>query len=321
MNIQGWELHPETLPHWDNRDIFPSCEDHLFESPDGDTATLIYSVIEARMLDYRGFCAVYRDKQSPKLLLSIRYVNFVPFAHYSKDGNVIFLKASYRGGKRFLLVLDLKKEAYAVIHFSPPCLGYGIREGDNRVFTVCFTDDQLRADERLAELDGTKIDSRELKWRKWTALAEGEDLNLQGRGLKCLFESKEKIWRESLKQVRLGCISAQEFVDVNRNKVLYWCSPFRMDAYGHVRIFALENPDMDGRYLPVFSSREACIDYLECRGEGKLSQGIRRSRLKDVMKFLDSGPTTRDCGVVVDPHEAFVAIPPGVRVTPNSLRY
>ena len=321
MNIQGWELQPEALPHWDSHDAFPSCEDHVYESSDGSVATLIYSVIEARMMDYWGFCAVYRDKQAPKLLLSIRFVNFVPFVHYSHDGNLVFLKASYRGGKRFLLVLNLEKQAYAVVHFSPPKLAYEIEEGDNGIFRACFPEVQLRGDQRLSALDRTEIDSRALKWRKWTPLSEGGDLNLQERGLKNLFESKEKIWRESLEQVRLGCISAREFVDRNRDKIVYWYSPFRRDAYGHVKVFAMENTDMDGRYLPVFSSREACVDFLECRGEAHLVGPIRRTRLKQVMRFLDSGYPTRDFGVVVDPHADFVAIPPGVRVTPKSLRY
>lgn len=321
MYIDGWELHAETLPYWENHQTFPYCEDHLFESPKGDTACLIYSVIEARMMDYWGFCAVYSGKQNPELRLSIRYVNFSPFAQYSKNGNFIFLKANYRIGKKFLLALNLEKEAYAIIHFSPPCIGYGIEEGDDGVFTVRFTDEQLRGDGRLPELDGTKIDLQKLKWHKWTALSEGDDLNLQERSLKCLFECKEKIWQESLKQVRLGCISAQEFVDRNRDKVLYWYSPFRKDAYGHVKAFALETPDMNGRYLPVFSTRETCVDYLESRGEAHLVGQIRRTRLKNVMKFLDENPFTRDYGVVVDPHEVFVAISPSVRVTPKSLRY
>lgn len=321
MNIQSWELQPETLPYWDNHTAYPYCEDYLYESPDGNTAILIYSVIEARMSDYLGFCAIYRDQQTPELLLPIRSVNFTPFAQYSRDGNLVFLKACYRGGKRFLLVLDLQKKAYAVVHFAPPDLGYGIIEEPDGIFAVCFTEEQIHADGRLAELNRRAIDWRELKWRKWTPLAEGGELNLQERGLKYWFESKEKIWQESLKLVSLGCMSAQEFVDRNRDKVLYWYSPFRGDAYGHVKVFALENTDMDGRYLPVFSSREACVDYLECRGEAHLVGQIRRTRLHNVMKFLDASPFTHDYGVVVDPHETFVVIPPGVRVTPKSLRY
>jgi hypothetical protein len=63
------------------------------------------------------------------------------------------------------------------------------------------------------------------------------------------------------------------------------------------------------------------VDYLECRGEGHLATQIRRTSLQKVMKLLDANPLTRDYGVVVDPHDAFVTIPPGIRVTPKSLRY
>ena len=70
--------------------------------------------------------------------------------------------------------------------------------------------------------------------------------------------------------------------------------------------------------MPVFSTLEACVDYLECRGE---KQTIYRKRVKDIMKFLDSGYPMRNYGVVIDPHLKFVAIPHTVRVTPKSLRY
>lgn len=321
MNVQGWEIHPQKLPYWDNHRVFPYCEDHLYESPDGGSAVLIYSVIEVGMMNYQGFCAVYQNRTAPVLRLAIRCVNFAPFAQYSHDGALVFLKASYRRGKRFLLVLDLKKETYAVVHFSPSNMSYGIKEGDDGLFSVQYPDGQLRSDGCPTKLNGYGIDPRALTWRRWTPLAEGGELNLQERGLKYFFASKERIWRETLEQVSLGCISAQEFVDRNRNKALYWYSPFRADAYGHVKIMAMENTELPGRYLPVFSSRAACVDYLECRGETHTVEQIRKTSLKNVMRFLDANPMTRDYGVVVDPHEAFVAIPPGVRVTPGSLRY
>jgi hypothetical protein len=278
-------------------------------------------VIEVSMMNYQGFCAIYRNKISPSLLLAIRSVTFSPFAQYSRDGNLVFLKASYRRGKRFLLAIDLRKAAYAVIHFSPSNMSYTLAEGDDGLFSIQYPDEQLRADGRLAKLIGMKIDCGELCWHRWAALAEGGDLNLQERGLKYFFASKERIWRETLEQVSLGCISAQEFVDRNRNKTLYWYSPFRTDDYGHIKVIVLENTELDGRFLPVFSSRAACVDYLECRGESHLIPQIRRTSLQSVMKYLDGHPLTRDYGVVVDPHEAFVAVPPGVRVTPKSLRY
>ena len=321
MNIQGWELDPSLLPHWDNHFAFPHCEDHLFESPDGEAAALIYSVLEVDMLNYRGFCAIYTRKTDPLLCLAIRFVNFWPYAHFSKDGNLIFLKVFYRGGVRFLLVLDRQRKAYAVVQFSPPNLSYTITEEGNGIFILTFPEEQLRSNPRLANFNAACVDISGLKWKSWEALAEGGELNLQERGLKFIFASKEKIWRESLKQLSLGALSDQQFVDLNRSKVLYWINPLRVDKYGHTQVMALANTDFDGRYVPVFSSYEAYVDYLESRGESHLVVQIRRIRLKNLFAFLDSGYPQRDYGLVIDPHGDFIAISPYLRVTPKSLRY
>lgn len=321
MNVQGWEFDPALLPHWDNRSVFPHCEDHLFESPDGEAAVLIYSVLEVRMMDCRGFCAVYRHKDEPALCLAIRFVNFWPFAHFSQDGNLVFLKASYRGGVRFLLALDTKREAYAVVPFSPPNISYTVVEEGGGIFTLVFPEEQLRGDPRLAELNATRVDVSRLKWRSWAALSEGGELNLQERGLKFFFASKERIWRESLRQLNLGALSGQQFLDLNRHKSLYWIYPLRVDKHGHTQVMALANTAFDGRYIPLFSSREAYVDYLACRGEAHLAGQIRRLRLREALAFLDAGYPQRDYGLVIDPHEDYILIPPGMRITPKSLRY
>ena len=321
MNIQGWELDPSLLPHWDNHSAFPHCEDHLFESPDGEAAALIYSVLEVGMLNYRGFCGIYTRKTEPLLCLAIRFVNFWPYAHFSKDGNLIFLKAFYRGGVRFLLVLDRQRKAYAVVQFSPPNLSYTITEEGNGIFILTFPEEQLRSNPRLANFNATCVDISGLKWKSWDVLAEGGELNLQERGLKFFYASKEKIWRESLKQLSLGAMSDQQFVDLNRSKALYWINPLRVDKYGHTYVAALANNDFDGQYIPVFTSRKACADYLTCRGEARFVESIRKTKLKDVFAFLDSGYPQRDYGLVIDPHGDFIAISPYLRVTPKSLRY
>ena len=101
INIQGWVLRPEVLPYWDNHNAFPNCEDHLYESPDGGAAVLIYSVIEVGMMNYPGFGAVFCNKTELALLLAIRSVNFAPFAQYSRDGSLVFLKQATAEGSIF----------------------------------------------------------------------------------------------------------------------------------------------------------------------------------------------------------------------------
>lgn len=317
MNIQGWEINEKILPHWDNRERIPYCEDYLFESPTADVACLIYSVAEVRMMDYRGFCAVYKNKQSPKLVLNVSYINFDPYVHFSRDGNLIFLKATYRTGKRFILVLDLIEKSYAVVHFSPAAL-YEIEELDNGVFDLFFDEITLKACPEAERFNHTKVDCKNLRFRKWDVLENGGELNLQQRGIKYFFKSKEKIWRESIDKLEAYAISAQEFVDLNRNKVLYYYSPFKTDKYGHTKLFSMQNDSIEGKYFPAFSSFASCMDYIKIKNEPHV---IFKAKLKDLMKMMDSNPYTHHLGIVIDPHTEFVAIPNTVRVTPKSLRY
>ncbi len=320
--INGWTLDVETLPHWNLETNLPhgGTEAPLFllESSHDDVACLLYATMETRMSAYVGALAVFQNKQAPELLLSIRYVYFEQYAYFSDDGKFLFLKAIYRYGKRFVLLLNLRKKAYAILHFSPPDHDYQIRPLGNEVFEIFYDTALTMRDEKLQKFNHIKVDCRQLRWKSWNALSKGDDLNLQRRGLDYAFKSKEKIWTESLELLRLDAISAQEFVDLNRDKTVYYFSPFKTDRYGHTKIFVLETPAIVGQFMPVFSSFDACKDYLECRGE---KQVIYKKRLKDVMKYLDSGYPMRDFGVVIDPHLAFVAIPATVRVTPKSLRY
>lgn len=320
MNLQGWNINSESLPYWNNRETMLDCRDYLYESPTGDAACLIYSVTEVGMLKYWGFCAIYKNQQAPEMALCVRYVNFAPYARFSKDGNLVFLKATYRAGVRFILVLDLKKEVYATLKFAPSNMEYDIREGDDGAFYTVFDKRTLQDDVCLAKLfHGTKIDPAHLRWRKWTALADGGDLHLQERGLRHFFRSKESIWKESMAKMRLDAISGQEFVDVNRDKILYFFLPFKTDERGHTYARPLANTAFEGRYLPAFSTREACVDYLECRGEKYV---IYKARLKKLMQVMDEHYPMREWGIAIDPHhEESIAIPNTVRVTPKSLRY
>jgi len=270
-------------------------------------------------MNHRGFCAIYKNRQAPELALCVRCVNFRPYAQFGKDGNLIFLKATYRAVGNFILVLDIKKETYATVKFAPPSIDYDIREGNGGIFYAVFSDHALSNDARLTAFHGTRIDPSRLRFRKWGALSDGGDLHLQERGLRHFFKSKESIWKESTDKLRLGAISAQEFVDVNRNKILYFFSPLKTDVYGHTRAFPLANTGLEGRYLPAFSTREACVDYLECRGE---RCAIYKARLQKIMRIMDEHYPMREWGIVINPHhEEYIAIPNTVRVTPKSLRY
>lgn len=187
MDLQGWEIDGRKLPYWDNRDKFP-CTDHLFESPEVDAACLIYSVTEVSMMAYRGFCAVLGHKSAPELLLCVRHFNFEPYVRFSGDGELIFLKAHDRGGKRSVLVLNLKEKAYAIVPFSPPDSGYEIEERADGVFEACWDDAILARDERLARFDRFVIDRQRLRFRKWSDLSNEKNCPCRAGAYKGSFQ-------------------------------------------------------------------------------------------------------------------------------------
>lgn len=318
VNVQGWEIDKDALPKWSDEKHGTYPHYQMFESPGEQVACLIYSILEVRMCDYRGFCAVYQDKHAPELILPIRFMNFYPQVDFSADGNLIFLKACYRV-KRFLLILNVAQKAYAIVHFSPPDMGYRIQEKDEGIFMLVFDEKHLSQDDRLSHFHNTAVDSTRLRWRKWTDLANGEDLNLQERGVRFFFKSKEKIWQETKEQLGFGAMSGQEFVDINRDKVLYYFSPYSLDEYGHVKYEIMKNERYVGEFLPVFSTREACVDYMRLRG---IDKEIFKARMKNVMKYLDAHYPSKNWGIIIDPdHPDWIAIPSDTRVTPKSLRY
>ena len=317
MNISGWNFDFTTLPYWNNRDSV-YCEDHLFESPNSEYACLIYSVTEVRMLSYYGFCAVFDNKENPSLILNIKYVNFEPYAYFSKDGELLFLKATYRYGKQFILVLNLKKKVFSVVHFCAP-LYYDILQKNDGVFEIVFDEKTMQSDSRAKQISDTCIKLKDMRWRSWKILEDGGNLNLQNRNFWNLFKSANKIWEESLKKFSLGQMSSQEFIDQNRNKILYYCLPFDTKENGKSVFSPMKNSTLEGDFFPAFTTIEFCKDYLEKSGRGP--HVIIKGKLKDIMKSLDSHYLLRHWGVVIDPYNDFVGIPPGMRITPKSLRY
>lgn len=318
MNLSGWEFDFAGLPNWDNRETFLDCKDYLIESPDAAYACLLYSVTEASMMNYIGFCAVLENKNAPSLLINIRYVNFEPYAKFSRDGRILFLKAHYRYGKRFILILNVEKKTYAVAHFCAP-VWYEIQESDAATFEIVFDPKQAREDRRIARIKNTVIDLHTLKWRKWRPLAEGGELHLQTGGRwRDRFKSPDQIWAETLDLVISQQIAVQEFVDLNRKKTLYHFVPFTQREDGKWCSNAMKNDQCPGEYLPVFTTLEACAEYLKMNG---MQHVIFKSDLKGVMAKLDATPYTHNWGVVIDPWGDYIGIPPGVRITPKSLRY
>ncbi len=319
MNLKGWEYEYESLPYWENhKEIF--CTDEIFEAPHpADVACVIYSVAEVSMMNYLGFCAILSQKSQPVLQLSIVGMNFSPYAFFSSDGNYLFLKAHYRREKRFLLILNLAKKTYSVEHFAPPNLEYTLNEKSNDVFEVLFPQKVVESDSRLKRLHRKEITLKKRHWHPWRDLAEGRDLNLQRRSFFSRFQSKEKIWQESLELVAQGAISAQEFVDRNQSKVLFYSTPFGTGPNGKTVSYGMKNTALEGIYFPAFTTFEAChAHFTALQREGFL---IIKGTLKGILSAMERDVLTHEWGVVIDPDSEFVAIPPTIRVTPKCLKY
>ncbi len=317
MNIKGWNIDPTVLPDRELK-TNTALKEYLFESSHSDVACFIYSEITDHSGELPGACAVYENKRSPELLLPIRMLGFLPYAFFSEDGNLIFLKAFMRYSIRFVLVLNLAERSYAIINYSPRNWNYRIEEKGEGFFEVGFDEETLSTDPLLESFNKTEIDCAKLNFRSWIALAEGGDLGIQERGLKYFLANKKRIWNESLEKFKLGGMSEQFFVDTNRDLKLYYINVFKVDEYGHTKLLALENTEFGGKYFPVFTTLVGCIDFLRSNG---IESPIYRSRLKNIMKMMDRGYPLHSLGIVIDPYGFSVSLPKDLRVTPKSLRY
>lgn len=326
MEIGGWNFEYTTLPHWSDREEYP-CTDCMLESPNGEVGCLIYSIPEVE--NALGYCAILSNKAQPALLLSILEIVFDKAVTFSRDQRFLILRARYRRDKWFLLILDLAEQKYSVEHTVPIARQYSIEERADGEFEILVEGRSPMA------LSGVSVENAWLqgtmrrlfsvhgkrRWRSWRDLAEGADLNLQERSFFSIFRSREHIWRESLELVAFGMITAQEFVDRNQSKRLWFPSPFRVGPSGRVQAISMQNVEFDGRFLPAFTTEEACLAH--CRAQNwDSSVMLCRASLKRLMQTMDSHYLTRTWGIIIDPDgKRSLMIPPGVRVTPKSLRY
>lgn len=324
MNINGWEYDFSTMKHWDVRDKMPYVTDKIFESPNKDVACLLYSIAEVRMLDFRGFFALFENKDEPKLLLCVDYINFYEFAYFSDSGRFLFLKATYRTDKHFVLILDLSEKKYAVVNSVPfgNCCSFKESETEFGVFEMCVDKSCFGSNVNTAYIKNEMIDIKELQFKDWSDLENGEDLNLQERSFFNIFKSREKIWRESIEKVLAQKMNAQEFVDRNKDKVLYFIPPYGINPKGRLEPIPIYNTAISGKFIAVFTTQKKAQEYAYMRYEADSKVPIYKKKFKDIMKILDRDLLIRDWGVAVDPFsEEWVAIPSGVRPTPKSLRY
>ena len=177
MIVNGWNYDFESLPCWDNRERMPWITDTLFENSTSDTACLIYSIAEASMMNYVGFLAILKNKQSPYLFL-----NIIDFCFpkqevvFNTTGNLVFLQSNLYNESsnelaRPLIIIDCKENRFSYYKTNNinPC--YKIIELDKNTFGIKADEYQKNNDRRLFALSKKKIRIDRLKWYDIEALS------------------------------------------------------------------------------------------------------------------------------------------------------
>lgn len=126
-----------------------------------------------------------------------------------------------------------------------------------------------------------------------------------------MFFLKRNKWYACAKKLQNNEISVQEFVNTNKNKVLYHTTPFFENSSGqHPNM--LHSNDSDIVYFPVFTEASALKKHMLMLG--CMEHVIIKSDLKSVLDSLDSHPLTQEWGLVIDPHtSAPIGLPPKIR--------
>lgn len=176
MNATDWKFDFESLHHWSIRKVNPWVYDEFYEIDNSDTLLCVYSIVEMRMMDYRGYVALLKNKESPRLILNAPEVlTFRPGFDQSDDGRYIFLKSiMYDRAKNkaysLLLAVDLEKELYSYIlsdNFNP-C--FNVVQTDEGVFSVKADEKQVETQEKLREFSKTVIYTDRLEWQAFSSL-------------------------------------------------------------------------------------------------------------------------------------------------------
>lgn len=125
-------------------------------------------------------------------------------------------------------------------------------------------------------------------------------------------------WNISLKKLKSKEISIQEFVNANKNKTLYYSTPFFENEKGRFPN-VMQTKESDTMFFPAFSSVSDLESYMAAIGCAQ--HIVIKGDLKSVLDSLDSHQILKTWGVVIDPRTSnSIGIPPNIRVQPNHLR-
>lgn len=168
MRTTDWNYDFSSLPFWENREKLPFVYDEYYEIPQTDMLCCLYSIDEVRMLDYRGFLAILKNKEEPELVLNIarevvsgvvKGYNFSVAFFASEDGKLIFLQPCVYNHKQErqafpILILDITRNLFSYAVPKNAQLVEKISQNSSSVFTVDFYNTKR----------SKKIRTRWLKW-------------------------------------------------------------------------------------------------------------------------------------------------------------
>lgn len=161
MRTTDWDYDFSTLPGWDDRKTLLDAYDEFYEVPCNDLLCCIYSIVERRMLDYRGYLAILGDQKQPELIANISEYTFNPMFFASEEEKLIFLQACVHIRKRNqtvypVLLLDMEKRRFSYALSKNAAGIRQIHRDRAGVFTVQISGHGER-----------KVRSR---WRRWYPL-------------------------------------------------------------------------------------------------------------------------------------------------------
>lgn len=176
--LQGWHWDFGTLSDWYHPCCTPRSSEKgsyiLVESPESDTACLIYAIYEVRYFDTCSL-ALFRNKERPELLFN-KSASYLPERKpkYSEDGTYLFLKIQYPERTIVLLILDMVREQFSLFSTrSQYGYAYEVQEETAARFV-------LRVGQTWMQIGGAEIKAlppltveiSQLKWRPFAQLDE-----------------------------------------------------------------------------------------------------------------------------------------------------
>ena len=158
MRTTDWNYDFLSLPCWNDREKLWDVYDEYHEVPQSDLLFCLYSIAERRMLDYRGYLAIFRNKTNPELVINISEYTFCQTFFANKAGSLICLQPCVYIRKQNrtiypILVVDIENNCFACALTRNTSRNCQITQGRAQIFTVDISGQRTR-----------KIRGRWLKW-------------------------------------------------------------------------------------------------------------------------------------------------------------